>query len=51
MQRLLGVREALSWVSDQQLQKKKVYIESDSKLTVQAIQGSHRLLLSETSTT
>lgn len=33
----IGVREPLSWVSDQQLENKKVYIETDSHLTVQAI--------------
>lgn len=30
----IGVREALSWVKNQILQDKRVYIESDSQLTV-----------------
>lgn len=35
----IGVREALSWVKDQNLQNKRVYIESDSQLTARAIQS------------
>lgn len=37
----IGVREALSWVKDQQLQNKRVFIESDSQLTVRAIQNGN----------
>ncbi|KAL8148945.1 hypothetical protein AgCh_006084 [Apium graveolens] len=34
----LGVREALSWIKDQQLHGTKVFVESDSLLTTKAIE-------------
>lgn len=33
----IGVREALSWIADQHLEDRRVYVESDSQLTVRAI--------------
>ncbi|KAL8119214.1 hypothetical protein AgCh_016651 [Apium graveolens] len=34
----ISVYEALSWIADQQLQDMRIYVESDSQLTVRAIQ-------------
>lgn len=35
----VGVREALSWIKDMHMQRDEVVVESDSQLTVKAIQG------------
>ncbi|KAL8127779.1 hypothetical protein AgCh_014632 [Apium graveolens] len=41
----LGVREALSWIKDQQLHGTKVLVESDSLLTTKAIEGDKVICL------
>lgn len=39
---VVGVREALSWIKDMHLQSKRVMIETDSLLTVQAIKSKEQ---------